>query len=49
MRTRAMHVLAALLVSGLAVRATEAPRSRAPLPLPDAPVRLVIQIGRAHV
>jgi hypothetical protein len=36
------RLLSMLLVSALAVRAAESPAPKAPLPLPDAPVRLVI-------
>ena len=42
MRSKATRVLAALLVSGLAVKAAESPGPRTPLPLPAAPVRVVI-------
>ena len=42
MSARTPRLLTALLLSGLAVGAAEPPSSRAPLPLPDAPVRVVI-------
>jgi hypothetical protein len=42
MRSTSLQLMAALLVSALAVVAAEGPPSQRPLPLPDAPVRVVI-------